>query len=95
MYPVKRAEWGLTGRARVRPGWRGRLVFQVEVRTTTFSACPPPLGRDHKSWRDLQRSQGTQRLHWRDATWDDMHALDKFALVPPGTIEPSQPWPRR
>lgn len=90
----RRADVELTGRARVRPAWRGRLVLQVEERTTIYSACPPRPGSDPLEWRDLMRRQGDQQLHWRDAAWDDMHALHALDLVPPGAIEPSKPWPR-
>jgi|GEM_PF-5978970 hypothetical protein len=90
----KRSDLELTGRARVRPGWRGRLVLQVEVLTTIYSACPPMPGRDPREWRNLMRSEGEQRLHWRDAAWDDMHALDRLDLVPAGEMHPSRPWPR-
>lgn len=67
----------LTGRARVRPGWRGRLVLQVEVKTTIYSACPPRPGRDANQWREQMKREGEQSLHWRDAAWQDMHALDQ------------------
>lgn len=87
-------EWELTGRARVRPGWRARLVLQVEVRTVAYSACPPMPGRDPRTWREQMRREGEQLLHWRDASWEDMQALHHLDLVPAGRIEPSRPWPR-
>jgi hypothetical protein len=90
----KKADVELTGRARVRAGWRGRLVLQVEVRTTIYSACPPMPGIDPREWRELMRSEGAQRLNWRDAGWDDMYSLHALELVPAGAIEPPQPWPR-
>lgn len=94
MQMPKLSDWELTGRSRVRPGWRGRLVLQVEVRTTIYSACPPMPGRNPREWREQMRREGEQRLHWRDAGWDDMHALSRLDLVPAGSIEPPQPWPR-
>lgn len=90
-----RHEEELTGRARARPGWFGRLVLQVEVLITSYSACPPRPGADRNAWRELMRSQGTQRTHWRDATWDDLQARRRdFKLLRPGLIEPPEPWPR-
>jgi hypothetical protein len=90
----KRHDVELTGRARVRPGWRGRLILQVEVNTATYSACPPIPGSNPHEWRERMRRDGYQTLHWRDAVWNDMHALHRLDLVPPGSIEPARPWPR-
>jgi hypothetical protein len=91
----KKRDTELTGRVRVRPGWRSRLVLQVEVKTTIYSACPAMPGRDVNQWRAQMRAEGECFLGWRDAAWDDMHALSRFDLVPAGAIEPSAPWPRR
>lgn len=84
----------LTGQARVRAGWRGKLVLQVQVRTIAYSALPAPPGRNVKEWREHMRSEGYATLSWRDATWADMQALTRLDLVPAGRIEPPQPWPR-
>ena len=93
----KKRDTELTGRARVRPGWRGRLVLQVEVKTTIYSACPAMPGRDVNQWREQMRAEGECHRHWRDAAWDDMHALGRLDLVPAGAINPPgcyQPIPR-
>ena len=61
----------LTGRARVRPGWRLRPILQVEVSTLEYSASPPMPGRNPAEWDRAMRAQGTTTLSWRDATWED------------------------
>ena len=71
-FPIREVE--LTGRARVRAGWFGRMVLQVEERVHQFSACPPMPGSDPKAWRDEMRRKGIVYCEWRDATWEDVQA---------------------
>lgn len=72
----QRTEAELTGRVRARPGWFGRQIMQVEVRTFWYSASPPPPGRDAAAWREqMIKTTGGQRLGWRDATWEDTQVL--------------------
>lgn len=85
----------LTGRVRARPSWFGKQILQVEVVTTSFSSCPPPPGRDAQAWKAKMRAQGDQAFSWRDATWADWQTIGRADLVPPGSIEPSRPWPHR
>jgi hypothetical protein len=87
-------ETTLTGRARARPGWFGKQVLQVEVRTLSFSACPPMPGSDPQAWRERMRRQGTVSYAWRDATWEDLTEPERLTLVPRQGIEPSVAWPR-
>lgn len=72
MKPPAKYRHECTGRARPRPGWRGRQVLQVEVRWTSFDAfdfdCLHPL---HTG------------LKWRDATWEDLQALPGFVIGRP------------
>lgn len=88
-------EWRLTGRARVRPGWFGRQILQVEVRELAYSACPPRPGSDPVAWRELMRRQGTESSSWRDATFVDvqMHGLilKNWGHEPPRALPPSPP----
>lgn len=43
----------LTGNTRVRLGWRGRLVLQVEETYQTYQWNPrPSVDRAHVRWRD-------------------------------------------
>jgi hypothetical protein len=71
-------ETTLTGRARARPGLFGKQVFQVEVRVLSYSACPPPPGRDPQQWTAKMRSEGSVEYYWRDARWDDVAAKELF-----------------
>ena len=71
MMPPNSIERELTGRARVRPGWFGRQILQVEV--------------DHTSYRpfDLERkSPLSSWKRWRDATWEDMQVCHTYKIGP-------------
>lgn len=86
-------ESALTGRARVRPGWFGRQILQVEVGTLTYSSCPPMPGRDPKVWLELMRAEGTVSHHWRDAEWFDMQTLETFTIGQRARQAPPRPLP--
>lgn len=81
----------LTGRARVRPGWFGRLILQVEVRTLTYSACPPMPGVSSAEWRGRMRADGEATTAWRDATWEEVSTgltLRNWGHEPPRPFHP-------
>lgn len=56
----------LTGNARVRRGWRNKLVLQIEVRVERMREWPGPPG---EPW---PAKVGGISHEWRDATVDDM-----------------------
>jgi hypothetical protein len=73
-------ETSLTGRARVRSGWFGRQVLQVQWRILRYSACQPMPGSDPKEWWEHMRAKGDVSYEWRDATQADMQELDGFVI---------------
>lgn len=60
----------MTGRARVRPGWFGRQVLQVELR------------RDYFQLPHHEKVLST-RFEWSDATWEHMQARPSFTIGHP------------
>ena len=87
---VQRREFKLTGRARVRSGWFGRRVLQVEVLTQAFSPwrpCPPPPNLDdaaREKWKERERNAPPDNTwtSWRDATWLDLQERGRFVIEP-------------
>lgn len=74
-----RQEATLTGRARMRPAFFGRMQLQVQERVDFYGICPPPPGRTNDAdWREFCH-RGTQ-IRWRDATWLDMQEVPTFTL---------------
>jgi hypothetical protein len=83
--PIPRYEHTLTGRVRIRPGWFGRMVPQVQVLVQTFSLpCPPPPHYDaqrQKEWNERERTTPKSSwTEWRDATWLDLQERGRFVL---------------
>lgn len=66
-----RIERELTGRARVRPGWFGRQILQIEVRHTSYRAFDFERATPLSSWNG-----------WRDATWEDMQVCHNYLIGP-------------
>jgi hypothetical protein len=71
MTPPPRIERELTGRARVRPGWFGRQILQVEVRHTSYRGFDFERANPLSSWS-----------RWRDATWEDMQVCHNHLIGP-------------
>jgi hypothetical protein len=65
----------LTGNKRVRKGWFGKIILQVEVEQTVVR--PPTNLREH-----IDRARDTRRV-WRDATASDV-GLDAVRI--PGVL---------
>jgi len=81
-----RYEHTLTGRARLRPAWFGRIVPQVQVLVKAFPVheCPPPPNYDEarrKEWIERQRTTPTSSWTvWRDATWLDLQERGRLVI---------------
>jgi hypothetical protein len=81
--PLPRSRTVLTGKVRGRPRLFSRkLVLQVEIAiqsapwSSTFIFAPLPGCKDPEAWLARQRQKAqdawkTDRVEWRDATWQD------------------------
>ncbi len=78
----------LTGQARMRSGWFGRMVMQVQERVEflAYRHAPPPwldTAAKIKEWNDLPREVTATHYQWRDATWLDVQAGVTLTLGSP------------
>lgn len=70
-----------TGRARVRVGWRGLLILQMERSRVMISACPPPPGHDALEWLEKQIDKGRVECWWADARLEDIQDMANAGTV--------------
>lgn len=73
----------LTGRARCRPGWKGKQILEVEVAVSRFSATPKPPGdpRTDSEWESAMfKGRSTA---WRQATYSDLQGV-RLSISPIG-----------
>ncbi len=63
-----------TGNCRVRVGWFGRLILQVEIKSPRklYPAAPPPPGTPYDPW-----AKGSYTF-WRDARPEDVTQVGGF-----------------
>lgn len=84
--PIPRYEEVLTGETRARPGWFGKQILQVEIRSYRLTSWPRAANQHNDR-------AGESTTYWRDATWLDVHALSAkgFNGLAPGYTSTGQP----